>query len=63
MLEDKAIHQVLTWDVSDREEAQIAADLVSRACLRERINKGSPPQKPAKGAGGAEILVQVKGEQ
>ena len=26
-------------DVAEREEAQIAADLVSRACLRERIRK------------------------
>ena len=30
----------MAWDVADREEAQIAADLVSRACLRERISKG-----------------------
>jgi putative transposase len=32
----------VAWDVADREEAQIAADLVSRACLRERISKGRP---------------------
>ncbi len=32
--------KVVGWDVADREEAQIAADLVSRACLRERISKG-----------------------
>ena len=32
--------KVVAWDVADREEAQIAADLVSRACLRERISKG-----------------------
>jgi len=31
---------VVAWDVADREDAQIAADLVSRACLRERICKG-----------------------
>jgi hypothetical protein len=34
--------KVVAWDVADREEAQIAADLVSRACLRERISKGRP---------------------
>ena len=33
--------KVLSW-VADREEAQIAADLVSRACLRKRISKGRP---------------------
>jgi transposase InsO family protein len=32
--------KVVAWDVADREGAQIAADLVSRACLRERISKG-----------------------
>ena len=32
--------KILAWAVADREEAQIAADLVSRACLRERISKG-----------------------
>ena len=32
--------KVVAWDVADREEAQIAADLVGRACLRERISKG-----------------------
>jgi putative transposase len=32
--------KVVAWDVAEREEAQIAADLVSRACLRERISKG-----------------------
>jgi putative transposase len=34
--------KVVAWDVTEREEAQIAADLVSRACLRERISKGRP---------------------
>ena len=34
--------KVVAWDVADREEAQIAADLVGRACLRERISKGRP---------------------
>ena len=34
--------KVVAWDVAEREEAQIAADLVSRACLRERISKGRP---------------------
>ncbi len=32
--------KVVAWDVADREDAQIAADLVGRACLRERISKG-----------------------
>jgi transposase InsO family protein len=34
--------KVVAWDVAEREEALIAADLVSRACLREKISKGSP---------------------
>ena len=29
----------MAWDVADREDAQIATDLVGRACLRERISK------------------------
>ncbi len=33
---------MVAWDVAEREEAQIAADLISRACLRERISKGRP---------------------
>jgi transposase InsO family protein len=32
--------KVVAWDVAERDDAQIAADLVSRACLRERINRG-----------------------
>ena len=32
---------MVAWDVAEREEAQIGADLVIRACLRERISKGS----------------------
>jgi putative transposase len=32
--------KVVAWEVAEREDAQIAADLVSRACLRERISKG-----------------------
>ena len=50
----------------------IAADLVSRACLRERISKGrlqplilhadnGHPGKPAGGAGCAAVLLQTKG--
>jgi hypothetical protein len=34
--------KVVAWDVAEREEARIAADLVSRACLRERISKSRP---------------------
>jgi len=31
--------KAVAWDVAEREDAQIAADLVGRACLRERISK------------------------
>ena len=33
----------MAWDVYEREDPAIAADLVSRACLRERICKGRMP--------------------
>jgi transposase InsO family protein len=32
--------KVVAWNVAEREDPAIAADLVSRACLRERISKG-----------------------
>jgi len=32
--------KVVAWDVAEREDPAIAADLVGRACLRERISKG-----------------------
>ena len=32
--------KAIAWDVAKRENPAIAADLVSRACLRERISKG-----------------------
>jgi transposase InsO family protein len=32
--------KVVAWDVAEREDSAIAADLVSKACLRERISKG-----------------------
>jgi transposase InsO family protein len=32
--------KVVAWDVAERKDPAIAADLVSRACLRERLNKG-----------------------
>ena len=32
--------KVVAWDVAEREDPAIAADLVSRACLRERISRG-----------------------
>ena len=32
--------KVVAWDVDEREDPAIAADLVSRACFRERISKG-----------------------
>ncbi|HYP04048.1 MAG TPA: IS3 family transposase [Cyanobium sp.] len=31
--------KAVAWDVAEREDSQIAADLVSRACLRERISR------------------------
>ncbi len=31
---------MVAWDVAEREDPSIAAELVSRACLRERISKG-----------------------
>jgi len=31
--------KVVAWDIAEREDAKIAADLVSRACLRERISR------------------------
>jgi putative transposase len=34
--------KVVAWKVADQEDSQIAADLVSRACLGERISKGRP---------------------
>ena len=34
--------KVVARDVAEREDAQIAAALVSRACLRERISKSRP---------------------
>jgi hypothetical protein len=32
--------KVVAWVVAEREDPAIAADLVSRACIRERISKG-----------------------
>jgi len=32
--------KVVAWDVAEREEPGIAADLVCKACLRERVSKG-----------------------
>ncbi|WP_315858060.1 IS3 family transposase [Cyanobium sp. HWJ4-Hawea] len=32
--------KVVAWDVAEREDPAIAADLVSRACLKERVSKG-----------------------
>ena len=66
--------KVVAWDVAERKDTFIAADLVSRACLRERISKGrlqplilhadnGHPGKPAGGAGCAQILLQAKGQQ
>ena len=32
--------KIVAWDVAERDNPAIAADLVNRACLRERISKG-----------------------
>jgi putative transposase len=37
---DVCSRKVVAWDVAEREDPAIAADLVSRACLRKRISKG-----------------------
>jgi putative transposase len=37
---DVCSRKVVAWDVAEREDAAVAADLVSRACIRERISKG-----------------------
>ncbi len=31
---------MVAWDVAEQKDPAIAADLVSRACIRERISKG-----------------------
>ena len=31
--------KVVAWDVAEREDPKIAAELVSRACLRERVSR------------------------
>jgi putative transposase len=36
--------KVVAWDIAEREDPAVPADLVSRACLRERISKG--PRRP-----------------
>jgi transposase InsO family protein len=44
--------KVVAWDVADAESAEIAADLVQRACLKERYRRprgfgaNQPPQQP-----------------
>ena len=32
-------HLVVAWDVEECEDAKLAAELVSRACLKERISR------------------------
>lgn len=34
--------KIVAWDVADREDSKIAANLGIRACFRERISKGRP---------------------
>ncbi len=39
LLIDVWSHKVVAWEVAEHEDPAIAADMVSRACLRERISK------------------------
>jgi len=50
--------KVVAWDVEQSESAELAAQLVSRACLKERIiNARSNPGGAAGGTGGTQILL------
>jgi len=40
LLIDVCSSKVVGWDLDERKDRAIAADLVSLACLRERISKG-----------------------
>ncbi len=40
LLIDVWSRKVVAWDVVEQEDLTIAADLVGRACIRERISKG-----------------------
>ncbi|MFN5162167.1 MAG: hypothetical protein ACK5IA_09850, partial [Cyanobacteriota bacterium] len=42
LVNDGWSRKVVAWDVAEREYAQIAADLVGRASLRERISRRRP---------------------
>ena len=43
---------MVTWDVAEREDAAIAADPLSRTCIRERISKGRKQQLALKSDNG-----------
>ena len=50
--------KVVAWDVEQSESAELAAQLVSRACLKERIiNARSNPGGALRRAGGTQILL------
>ncbi len=34
--------KTVVWEVAEREDSQIAAEIVSRTCLRARISRGVP---------------------
>jgi putative transposase len=66
-------HKVFAWDVADEDPA-IAAELVSRACLRERISKGRRQPlilhadnghagKPAGETGRAQVVLTAARQQ
>jgi len=56
--------KVVAWDVEQSESAELAAQLVSRTCLKERIiNARSNPGGALRRAGRTEILLEAAGEQ
>ncbi len=60
---------MVAWDVAEREAPAIAADLVSRACLRERISKRRRQPlirhagKPTGGTGRAQVVLAAARQQ
>ena len=52
----------MAWDVAEREDAQVAADLVGRACLRERVNCRRPKPLILHAANGNAMWFRHSGE-
>lgn len=36
---DRSIHEIMAWAVAGREDAEVAVDLISRTCRRERTSR------------------------